>query len=75
MLPLCISMSSPQSDDQWSADAHDILPDLSAEQLTLLSSIRMARVTIDSLTVPTDITLKKATIKGQPRQPIANNKW
>uniref|UniRef100_A0A8C2WW56 C2 domain containing 3 centriole elongation regulator n=1 Tax=Cyclopterus lumpus TaxID=8103 RepID=A0A8C2WW56_CYCLU len=51
---------------QRSADAGGIPPGVSAEQLTVLRLIRLARVTIDSLTVPTTSTPRKTSIKGKP---------
>uniref|UniRef100_A0A3B4ZHV7 C2 domain containing 3 centriole elongation regulator n=1 Tax=Stegastes partitus TaxID=144197 RepID=A0A3B4ZHV7_9TELE len=47
-----LTVSSPRSEHQQPADAAGVFPHLSAEQLSFLSLIRLARVTIDSLTVP-----------------------
>uniref|UniRef100_A0A8C4IFG0 C2 domain containing 3 centriole elongation regulator n=1 Tax=Dicentrarchus labrax TaxID=13489 RepID=A0A8C4IFG0_DICLA len=70
-------VSSPNSAPQRSANAGDILPGLSAEQLTLLSLIRLARVTVDSLTVPTGSTTttpRKTLSKGKPPRPLTSKK-
>ncbi|XP_051253398.1 C2 domain-containing protein 3 isoform X1 [Dicentrarchus labrax] len=67
----------PNSAPQRSANAGDILPGLSAEQLTLLSLIRLARVTVDSLTVPTGSTTttpRKTLSKGKPPRPLTSKK-
>lgn len=71
-------MFSPNPEPQQPADAGGVPPDLSAEQLTLLSMIRLARVTVDSLTVPkgsTTTTPRKAFTKGKPPRPLTNKKW
>ncbi|XP_031729391.1 C2 domain-containing protein 3 isoform X2 [Anarrhichthys ocellatus] len=62
---------------QRSADAGGIPPGVSAEQVTLLSLIRLARVTIDSLTVPTGSTTttpRKTSSKGKPPRPLTSKK-
>ncbi|XP_050921333.1 LOW QUALITY PROTEIN: C2 domain-containing protein 3 [Lates calcarifer] len=62
---------------QQSPDGVGILPGLSAEQLTLLSLIQVARVTIDYLTVPTGTTTttpRKTSNKGKPPRPLTNKK-
>ncbi|XP_075956209.1 C2 domain-containing protein 3 [Anarhichas minor] len=62
---------------QRSADAGGIPPGVSAEQVTLLSLIRLARVTIDSLTVPTGSTTttpRKTSSKGKPPRPLISKK-
>ncbi|XP_042342657.1 C2 domain-containing protein 3 [Plectropomus leopardus] len=67
----------PNSEPQRSADAGGFPPGVSAEQLTLLSSIRLVRVTIDSLTVPTGSTTttpRKTSSKGKPPQPLNSKK-
>ncbi|XP_026223840.1 C2 domain-containing protein 3 [Anabas testudineus] len=64
----------PVSKHQGSADAGDILPGLSSAKLTLLSSIRVVRVTIDSLTVPAGTTPRKASSKGKPPRPLTSMK-
>ncbi|XP_049431636.1 C2 domain-containing protein 3 isoform X2 [Epinephelus fuscoguttatus] len=67
----------PNSEAQRSADADGIPPGVSAEQLTLLSLIRLARVTIDSLTVPTGsaaTTPRKTSSKGKPPRPLTSKK-
>lgn len=71
-------VSRPNSEPQWSADAGGIPPGLSAEQLTLLSLIRLVRVTVDSLAVPTGSTTttpRKASNKGKPPRPLTSKKW
>lgn len=70
-----LTMSSPTPEHQLSSDSGDVLPGLSAEQLNLLSSIRVARVTIDSLTVPACTTPRKASSKGKPPRPLTSIKW
>ncbi len=72
------TVSSPSSEPQQSTDAGGIPPGLSAEQLTLLSLIRLARVTVDSLTVPTASTTttpRKTSSKGKPPRPLTSKKW
>ncbi|XP_070685639.1 C2 domain-containing protein 3 [Pempheris klunzingeri] len=67
----------PNSEPKRSADAGDVPPGLSAEQLALLSLIRLARVTIDSLTVPTGSTTttpRKSSSKGKPPRPLTSKK-
>ncbi|XP_044058506.1 C2 domain-containing protein 3 isoform X2 [Siniperca chuatsi] len=66
----------PNSEPQRS-DACGIGPGLSAEQLALLSLIRLARVTIDSLTVSTGSTTttpRKTLSKGRPPRPLTSKK-
>nr|XP_019944006.1 PREDICTED: C2 domain-containing protein 3 [Paralichthys olivaceus] len=66
----------PNSEHQRSPEAGG-LPHLSAEQLTLLSLIREARVTIESLTVPTrskSTTPRKTSSKGKPPRPLTSKK-
>ncbi|XP_034460102.1 C2 domain-containing protein 3 isoform X1 [Hippoglossus hippoglossus] len=66
----------PNSEHRRSPDAGG-LPDLSAEQLTLLSLIREARVTIESLTVPTHsktTTPRKTSSKAKPPRPLTSKK-
>ncbi|XP_071352498.1 C2 domain-containing protein 3 isoform X2 [Trachinotus anak] len=70
-------IQGPNSEHQRSPDAGYILPGLSKEQLNLLSSIKVARVTIDSLTVPTGSTTttpRKTSIKGKPPRPLTSKK-
>ncbi|XP_034404215.1 C2 domain-containing protein 3 isoform X2 [Cyclopterus lumpus] len=62
------------SEPQRSADAGGIPPGVSAEQLTVLRLIRLARVTIDSLTVPTTSTPRKTSIKGKPPRLLPSKK-
>lgn len=62
------------SEPQSSADAGGVPPGLSAEQLTVLSSFRLVRVTIDSLTVPEGTTSRKALTKGKPPRPLTSKK-
>ncbi|KAM6988093.1 C2 domain-containing protein 3 isoform 2-T2 [Tautogolabrus adspersus] len=67
----------PNSEPRRSADAADIPPGLSSEQMSLLSSIRLARVTIDSLTVPSgssNTTPGKTSSKGKPPRPVNKKK-
>ncbi|XP_056230704.1 C2 domain-containing protein 3 isoform X1 [Seriola aureovittata] len=67
----------PNVEHRRSPDAGGIVPVLSKEQLTLLSSIRLARVTIDSLTVPTGSTAttpRKSSSKGKPPRPLPGKK-
>ncbi|XP_056296608.1 C2 domain-containing protein 3 isoform X3 [Pseudoliparis swirei] len=62
------------SEPQRSANAAGIPPGVSAEQLTLLSLIRLTRVTIDSLTVPTTTTPRKTSSKGKPPRLLPSKK-
>ncbi|CAI5693179.1 unnamed protein product [Oreochromis niloticus] len=65
------------SEDQRSGDGGNIHFLLSAEQLTLLSSVRLARVTIESLTVPagsSPTTPRKTSNKGKPPRPLIARK-
>ncbi|XP_063762656.1 C2 domain-containing protein 3 isoform X2 [Eleginops maclovinus] len=67
----------PHSEPQRCADAAGIPPGVSAEQFALLSLIRLARVTIDSLIVPTGGTTgtpKKSSSKGKPPRPLTSKK-
>ncbi|XP_054454467.1 C2 domain-containing protein 3 [Anoplopoma fimbria] len=67
----------PNSEPPRSADAGGIPPGVSAEQLTLLSLIKLARVTIDSLSVPpssTTNTPRKTSSKGKPPRPLTSKK-
>ncbi|XP_037324188.2 C2 domain-containing protein 3 isoform X1 [Pungitius pungitius] len=60
-----------------SAGAGGILPGISAEQMSLLSSIRLARVTIVSLVVSTGSTTsapRKTSSKGKPPRPLTSKK-
>uniref|UniRef100_A0A3Q3GKW4 C2 domain containing 3 centriole elongation regulator n=1 Tax=Labrus bergylta TaxID=56723 RepID=A0A3Q3GKW4_9LABR len=60
-----------------SADAADFPPGLSSEHMSLLSSMRLARVTIDSLTVPSgssNTTPGKTSSKGKPPRPLKMKK-
>ncbi|KAM9318099.1 C2 domain-containing protein 3 isoform 3-T3 [Pholidichthys leucotaenia] len=61
------------SEPQQSADAGSVHHLLTAEQLTLLSSVRLARVTIVSLTVHPTTPPRKAE-KGKPPLPAINRK-
>uniref|UniRef100_A0A3Q4I3H6 C2 domain-containing protein 3-like n=1 Tax=Neolamprologus brichardi TaxID=32507 RepID=A0A3Q4I3H6_NEOBR len=63
--------------NQRSGDGGNIHFLLSAEQLTLLSSVRLARVTIESLTVPagsSPTTPRKTSNKGKPLRPLIARK-
>ncbi|XP_022063857.2 C2 domain-containing protein 3 isoform X1 [Acanthochromis polyacanthus] len=65
------------SEHQQSADAAGECPHLSAELLSFLSLIRMAKVTIDSLTVPassSSTTPRKTSSKAKPPRPIISKK-
>lgn len=65
------------SGPQRSTDACGIAPGLSAERLTSLSLIRLARVTVDSLVVPpgsTNTTPRKTSTKGRPPRPLTSKK-
>uniref|UniRef100_A0A8D0CU45 C2 domain containing 3 centriole elongation regulator n=1 Tax=Sander lucioperca TaxID=283035 RepID=A0A8D0CU45_SANLU len=65
------------SDPQRSADAGEIPPGVSAEQLTLLSLVRLVRVTIASLTTPpgnATNTPRKTSSKGKPPRPLTSKK-
>ncbi|XP_029699383.1 C2 domain-containing protein 3 isoform X2 [Takifugu rubripes] len=62
------------SEPQQSAEDGGLPPGLSSEQMTLLSSVRDARVTIDSLTVPEDTTARKSSTKWKPPRPIPSKK-
>ncbi|XP_072248288.1 C2 domain-containing protein 3 isoform X1 [Leuresthes tenuis] len=62
---------APISDHQQSEDGvGSIYPPLSEEQLALLSSSRLARVTISSLTVPP----RKTCNRGKPPRPLTSKK-
>uniref|UniRef100_A0A3B4ZGR1 C2 domain containing 3 centriole elongation regulator n=1 Tax=Stegastes partitus TaxID=144197 RepID=A0A3B4ZGR1_9TELE len=72
-----LTVSSPRSEHQQPADAAGVFPHLSAEQLSFLSLIRLARVTIDSLTVPagsSTTTPRKSSNKGKPPRPVISKK-
>ena len=78
LFTICCLCPVQNSEPQRSADACGIPPGLSAEQLTLLSLIRLARVTIDSVTVPTGSTTttpRKTSSKGKPPRPLTSKKW
>ncbi|CAG08979.1 unnamed protein product, partial [Tetraodon nigroviridis] len=62
--------SNPNSEPQQSAGDGGLPP----EQMTLLSLVRSARVSIDSLTVPEDTTSRKSSSKRKPPQPISSKK-
>ncbi|KAM9358901.1 C2 domain-containing protein 3 [Symphorus nematophorus] len=67
----------PNPEPQRSAVAADVPPGLSAEQLTLLSLIKLARVSVDSLTVPAGSTAtapRKTSSKGKPPRPLTSKK-
>ncbi|XP_069568432.1 C2 domain-containing protein 3 isoform X4 [Brachyistius frenatus] len=67
----------PISELQRSPAADDVHPILSAEKLTLLSSIRIARVIVDSLTVPAEssaTTPRKTSNKRKPLRPLISKK-
>ncbi|XP_062275677.1 C2 domain-containing protein 3 isoform X3 [Scomber scombrus] len=65
---------NPKSDLQRSTDDGGVPSGLSLEQLSL---IRLAKVSIDSLTVPAGSTIttpKKTSSKGKPPQPLTGKK-
>ncbi|KAG7479192.1 C2 domain-containing protein 3 [Solea senegalensis] len=67
----------PTSESRCSADAAGLPAGLTAEQSALLSLIRVAKVSVDSLTVSTSntsTTLKKTLTKGKPPRPLTNTK-
>lgn len=69
---------SPNSGTHQSAEAGGLHPDPSPEQMTLLSLVRQARVTVESLTVATDgeaATPPKTSSVGKPPRPLGNKKW
>uniref|UniRef100_A0A3Q2QQ88 C2 domain containing 3 centriole elongation regulator n=1 Tax=Fundulus heteroclitus TaxID=8078 RepID=A0A3Q2QQ88_FUNHE len=72
-----LTLFSPNLDQQLSADGgDDIHPPLSAERFKLLSSIRIARVTIESLALPSgsSATTTKKALKGKPPRPFPSKK-
>lgn len=61
-----------------SAGAGGIPPGVSAELMSLLSSIRLARVAIDSLAVSTGGATgahRKTPSKGKPPRAVTGKKW
>ncbi|KAM7412854.1 hypothetical protein PAMA_020305 [Pampus argenteus] len=69
--------NNPNSEPQRSTDDGGIPPGLSSEQVTFLSLIQLAKVTIDSLTVPADSTTttpRKTSSKGKPPRPLTSKK-
>uniref|UniRef100_A0A3P8SAM6 C2 domain containing 3 centriole elongation regulator n=1 Tax=Amphiprion percula TaxID=161767 RepID=A0A3P8SAM6_AMPPE len=72
-----LTVSSSDSEHQQSADAVGECPHLSVEQLSFLSLIRVAKVTVDSLTVPafsSTTTPRKTSSKAKPARPIISKK-
>lgn len=72
-----LAVFSQNPEAQQCTAAALISPVLSAEQMSLLSSVRLARVTISSLTVPASssaTSLQKKSSRGKPHQ-SANKKW
>ncbi|XP_014858921.1 PREDICTED: C2 domain-containing protein 3 isoform X2 [Poecilia mexicana] len=68
---------SPNLDEQQFADrGDDLYSSFSAEQLKLLSLIRIARVTVESLAVPAggSATTTKKAVKGKPPRPLPSKK-
>ncbi|KAM4743002.1 C2 domain-containing protein 3 isoform 2-T2 [Anableps anableps] len=69
---------SPNLDQQLSADDgdDDIYPPLSAAQFKLLSFIRIARVTVESLALPpgSSATTTRKSCKGKPPRPLPSKK-
>ncbi|XP_074535960.1 C2 domain-containing protein 3 isoform X2 [Halichoeres trimaculatus] len=78
--PKKLTQSKPQigghlnPEPQRAASAAGIPPGLSPDQMTLLSLIRLARVTIDSLTVPSVNTPRKPSVIGRPPRPQTSTK-
>lgn len=73
-----VTVFSLNSEPKRCTEVDGIPPALSAEQMSLLSAVRLARVTINSLTVPTDssaTTLQKNSSKGKPPPSTSNKKW
>lgn len=69
---------SPKSKTHQSAEASGLHTGLSPEQMTLLSLVRQARVTVESLTVATEgeaSTPSKTSSLGKPPRPLSNKKW
>uniref|UniRef100_UPI003AACA4FA C2 domain-containing protein 3 n=1 Tax=Centroberyx gerrardi TaxID=166262 RepID=UPI003AACA4FA len=68
---------NPKSEHQRTLDDSDIVPGLNTEQLTVLGGIRLARVTIHSLTVRTGSTTttpRKTSGRGKPPRPLTAKK-
>ncbi|KAK2912866.1 C2 domain-containing protein 3 isoform X2 [Channa argus] len=76
--PEQLTQSGPQfskeATSEHQSSAEGIPLGLSAEQLTKLCSFRLVRVTIDSLTIPTGTTPRKASSKGKPPRPLTSKK-
>lgn len=73
-----VAVFSLNSEPKRCTEVDIITPALSAEQMSLLSAIRLVRVTIDSLTVPKDssaTTLQKNSSKGKLPPSTSNKKW
>ncbi|XP_029922696.1 C2 domain-containing protein 3 [Myripristis murdjan] len=69
------NIGDPKSQHQQTPDDNDTLSRLSTEQLAVLAGIRLARVTIHSLTVPAGSTSpRKTSSKGKPPRPQISNK-
>ncbi|KAM7399107.1 hypothetical protein PAMP_018399 [Pampus punctatissimus] len=68
--------NNPNSEPQRSTNDGGIPSGLSSEQLTFLSLIQLAKVTIDSLTVPAGSTTtpRKTSSKGKPPRPLTSKK-
>ncbi|XP_037402613.1 C2 domain-containing protein 3 isoform X3 [Pygocentrus nattereri] len=71
----------PSSEKNNSSDAgqhggpKDVFPGLSVDRIALLGSIRLARVIILQLTVPTDCNIpRKLSGKGRPPRPLTTKK-
>uniref|UniRef100_A0A3Q2EC54 C2 domain containing 3 centriole elongation regulator n=1 Tax=Cyprinodon variegatus TaxID=28743 RepID=A0A3Q2EC54_CYPVA len=68
---------SPNLDQQQSlGECDDIYPPLSAEQFKLLSSVQVARVTVESLALPSGSpnTTTRNAFKGKPPRPFPSKK-
>ncbi|XP_054901560.1 C2 domain-containing protein 3 isoform X2 [Poeciliopsis prolifica] len=68
---------SPNLDEQQFADrGDDLYSSFSEEQFKLLSLIRIARVTVESLAVPGggSATTTRKTVKGKPLRPLPSKK-
>ncbi|XP_012990334.3 C2 domain-containing protein 3 isoform X2 [Esox lucius] len=69
--------SAVRDSDLMTPGTGDKVPGLSTEQLNVLADVRLARVVVHSLTVPTDssnTTSRKTSGKGKPPQPLSTKK-
>ncbi|KAM4627594.1 C2 domain-containing protein 3 [Polymixia lowei] len=70
-------IGDPKSQHERSPEDNDTLPGLGMEQLAVLGGIRLARVTIHSLTVSASSTIttpRKTSGKGKPPRPLTSKK-